>query len=59
MCIGNIPQCINLENGEQIKHCEEYKYLELNITQNGILDQAVKERNIQGRTSSIILVLIQ
>lgn len=49
MCIGGTPQNIALEDGGEIKHCEEYKYLGLKITRNGTLDTAIKDRNTQGR----------
>lgn len=49
MCIGGIPQKINLEDGRQINHCQEYKYLGMKLTHDGTLDTAIKDRNIQGR----------
>lgn len=51
MSIGTTAQHIDLEDGKKIKHCEEYKYLGMKITQNGTLDATIKERNIQGRKS--------
>ena len=49
MCIGGTPQNIILEDGKVIGHCDHYKYLGVNITQDGRLDAAIKNRNIQGR----------
>ena len=49
MSIGGSAQNIALENNKIIKHCKEYKYLGMKITQDGTQDKAIKERNSQGR----------
>ncbi|KAH1002379.1 hypothetical protein HUJ04_008467 [Dendroctonus ponderosae] len=45
MCIGGIKQDLVLKMGQQIKSCDEYKYLGLKITAEGTLDRAIKDRN--------------
>lgn len=49
MCIGGTQQDLMLEDGRTLKSCSKYKYLGLNITNDGTLDEAIKERNVQGR----------
>ncbi|XP_044760889.1 uncharacterized protein LOC123318344 [Coccinella septempunctata] len=49
MCIGGTPQNITLEDGTQISHCTEYRYLGMKLTHDGTLDAAIKDRNVQGR----------
>jgi len=49
MCIGGVQQDLILEDGQIIKNCKDYKYLGMKITNDGTLDQTIKERNIQGR----------
>lgn len=49
MSIGGRQQDLMFEGGQQIKYCDKYKYLGLNITQDGTRDMAIKERNTQGR----------
>lgn len=49
MCIGGEHRDLIIENGQRIKQCKEYKYLGIKISQNGTLDEAIRERNMQGR----------
>lgn len=55
MCIGGEQKDLVLNNGQKIKQCSEYKYLGMKLSQNGSLDQAIKERNIQGRKAISLL----
>ena len=56
MSIGGIQQDLILEEHQKIiKCCQKYKYLGMNITQDGTLDEAIRERNIQGRKAISLL----
>lgn len=55
MCIGGQQQNLHLENGQHIKQCEKYKYLGITLTNNGSLDDAIRERNTQGRKAITLL----
>ena len=55
MCIGGDNQNIVLEDGREIECCSDYKYLVLRITNDGKLDEAIKERNTQGRQAICML----
>lgn len=49
MCIGGTQQDMTLEDGRTLKSCSKYKYLGLSMTNDGTLDEAIKERNVHGR----------
>ncbi|XP_056648205.1 uncharacterized protein LOC130452786 [Diorhabda sublineata] len=50
MCIGGEQQNLILEETQQkISHCTKYKYLGMIITNDGRLDEAIAQRNNQGR----------
>lgn len=49
MNIGGTRQDLLLNNGQRIKYSENYKYLGLEITDDGKLDQAIRNRNTLGR----------
>lgn len=49
MSIGRLTQDHVLEDDQHIKHCTDYKYLGMKITQDETTDQAIKERDIQVR----------
>jgi len=55
MYIGGEQKDLVLNNGQQIKHCQEYKYLGMKITQNGTLDGTIRDRNLQGRKAIALL----
>lgn len=55
MCIGGEQRDLVLNNGQKIKQCSEYKYLGMTLSQDGSLDQAIKERNILGRRAISLL----
>lgn len=57
MCIGGEQHNLILRNGQLIKCCKKYKYLEMEITNEGTSDEgaAIKERNLQGRKTIILL----
>lgn len=46
MCIGGKQKDLVLNNGQQIKHYQEYKYLRMKITHNGTLDGTIRDREI-------------
>lgn len=49
MCIDRTPQDLMTEDGRNLESCSNCKYLGVDITQNGALDNALKERNIQNK----------
>ena len=55
MCIGGEQQDLILEEGKKIKCCTKYKYLGMQITNDGLLDTAIKERNQLGRNAITVL----
>lgn len=56
MCVGGTQQDLILEEQHQIiKHCNKYKYLGMTITQDGTTEQAIQERNTQGRRAISLL----
>ncbi|CAH0395288.1 unnamed protein product [Bemisia tabaci] len=55
MTFGGDQQSIELEDGQQIKGCEHYKYLGVRLTQDGRTDQAIKERNTLARKATAML----
>ncbi|CAH0393483.1 unnamed protein product [Bemisia tabaci] len=55
MTFGGDQQGIELEDGQQIKGCEHYKYLGVRLTQDGRTDQAIKERNTLARKATAML----
>lgn len=55
MSIGGDQHSLRVEENQEIKLCEDYKYLGVKITQDGKLDAAIKERNIQGRKGISLL----
>ena len=44
---------IVLEDEREIECCSDYKYLGLRITNDGTLDEVIKERNTQGRQANL------
>ena len=53
-----MPEEINettLENGQDIKCCVKYKYLGVEITNEGTLDTAIKERNLLEKKAITVL----
>ncbi|XP_072160540.1 uncharacterized protein [Bemisia tabaci] len=55
LTIGGDQQDIELEDGQCIKSCEHYKYLGVRVSQDGKMDQAIKDRNLQGRKAIAML----
>ena len=55
MTFGGDQQSIELEDGQQIKGCEHFKYLGVRLTQDGRTDQAIKERNTLARKATAML----
>ena len=55
MTFGGDQQSIELEDGQQIKGCEHYKYLGVRLTQDGRTDQAIRERNTLARKAIAML----
>jgi len=55
MCIGGEQRDLQLNNGLVIKRCTEYKYLGMKLSHNGTLDEAIKDRNTQGRKAISLL----
>ncbi|XP_030757829.1 uncharacterized protein LOC115883613 [Sitophilus oryzae] len=49
MCISGHQQDLRLATGQVIRHCNSYKYLGIKIFKDGTLDEAILERNMQGR----------
>ena len=49
LTVGGDQQSIELEDGQKIRGCEQYKYLGVRLTSDGKMDQAIKDRNLQGR----------
>lgn len=49
LSVGGNQEDLILVNGQRIKNCQTYKYLGVNITNDGTLVDAIKNRNIQGR----------
>lgn len=49
MCIGGAQQDLVIADGTLIKNCQKYKYLGVEISQEGTLDSAIRERNAAGR----------
>ncbi|XP_044760850.1 uncharacterized protein LOC123318297 [Coccinella septempunctata] len=55
MSIGGTREDVVLEDGRVIKDCEEYKYLGLKITRDGLMDEGIKERVVLGRKAISML----
>lgn len=55
MCVGGPQQSMILEDGQVIEGCEGYKYLGTKISSSGTLEEAIKERNNQGRKAISML----
>lgn len=55
MCVGGQQQDLILNDGKCIKQTKKYKYLGAQITNDGTLDETIKDRNIQGRRSIAML----
>ncbi|XP_030752234.1 uncharacterized protein LOC115879478 [Sitophilus oryzae] len=55
MCIGGQQQDLRLATGQVIRHCNSYKYLGMKISKDGTLDEAILERNMQGKKAVSIL----
>ena len=55
LTIGGDQQDIDLEVGRWTKSYEHYKYLGVRISQDGKLDQAIIDRNLQGRRAIAML----
>ncbi len=55
MSVGGAQQSIVLEDGQHIESCEQYKYLGVNLTSDGKLDQAIRDRNLLGRKAIAML----
>lgn len=55
MCLGGEREDLVDDNGQRIKQCDVYKYLGVKITKNGALDEAIHERNLQGRKAIAML----
>lgn len=49
LCIGNETTDLELENNEQIKTCDSYKYLGVRIDKDGRDEREIRERIGQGR----------
>lgn len=56
MCIGDgqAREPIS-EDGNLIKHCTDYKYLGIEITQDKKVDEIVKEKNRQGERETTLM----
>ncbi|XP_030762136.1 uncharacterized protein LOC115886948 [Sitophilus oryzae] len=57
MIVGGPQEYIVLEDGSVIKNCDKYKYLGLKITNDGKLDEGIKDRIMQGRGTMLNGVL--
>ena len=55
LTIGGDQQDIELDDGQRIRSCERYKYLGVWVSQDGRLDHAIKDRNLQGRRAIAML----
>lgn len=55
MCVGGPQQSMILEDDQVIEGCEGYKYLGTKIPSSGTLEEAIKERNNQGRKAISML----
>ncbi|XP_030764607.1 uncharacterized protein LOC115888880 [Sitophilus oryzae] len=56
MTVGGPQENIVLEDGSVIKNCDKYKkYLGLKITNDGKLDEGIKDRIMQGRRAISVL----
>ncbi|XP_030749700.1 uncharacterized protein LOC115877593 [Sitophilus oryzae] len=55
MTVGGPQENIVLEDGSVIKNCDKYKYLGLKITNDGKLDEGIKDRIMQGRRATSML----
>ena len=51
MCVGGEQRHLILESRQEIKCCAKYKYLGVEITNEGMLDTAIKERNLLGKNN--------
>ena len=49
MCVGREQRKLTLENGQEIKCYIKHKFLGVEITNEGTLDTAIKERNLPGK----------
>ena len=55
MCIGGQQQDLVLNDEITIKHCYDYEYLGTNISCDGTLDEAAKDRNAARRKAITLL----
>ncbi|XP_044766857.1 uncharacterized protein LOC123322865 [Coccinella septempunctata] len=55
MCVGGPQQNMILEDGQVIEGCKGYKYLGTQLSSSGTLEEAIKERNNQGRKAISML----
>lgn len=53
--MGGSQQDLILKSGQRIKTCQKYKYLGVNITNDGTLDDAITDGHIQGRRAASML----
>lgn len=59
LCIGGGRQSsdpdLTLSSSQSIKQCKAYKYLGLRISEDGVLDESIRERNTLGRRAISML----
>lgn len=55
MCVSENQQDLRLATRPVIKNCSEYKYLELKISGDGTVVEAISERNTQRRKAISML----